>query len=265
MAIDLTDDPRLEAQIASNIGAGIGGYMRGRRQKRQLAEQREKKQFQQAATIKLLNSGLQGQELLAAMNEMPGAVDNQITQSLNQKALAQRASGQGFSADSDINELNKLISMKDKLHKWDGTTQQFTMVPGGETLLEGVDTGIKNVLARINAREEAKKAGVEDVAGVARQQLGIGSDVAETGIRPPAAVPQGVVGAGVGREAAEAIDTETPALGDVSAPETVDDIVEAAHGRVQQGLPRPTTQEEYDAIPQGSVFIDTDGKEKRKQ
>jgi hypothetical protein len=178
--IDLTRDARLESQIASNVGSGIGGYFRNRRQKNQLAEQKQRKQLQQAETIKLLNSGLQGQELLAAMNEMPDAINNQMVQQMNQRALQHRISGNAANADRDVNELERLNNMRSKLHKWDGTLQQFVLVPGGEELLKGIDMGIKNTTARIVAAEQARKAGVEDVAGVARQQLGIGGEVAET-------------------------------------------------------------------------------------
>jgi hypothetical protein len=183
--IDLTRDARLESQIASNVGSGIGGYFRNRRQKNQLAEQKQRKQLQQAETIKLLNSGLQGQELLAAMNEMPDAINNQMVQQMNQRALQHRISGNAANADRDVNELERLNNMRSKLHKWDGTLQQFVLVPGGEELLKGIDMGIKNTIARIVAAEQARKAGVEDVAGVARQQLGIDGEVAKTDLAAP--------------------------------------------------------------------------------
>lgn len=185
MAIDLTDNAGIEISTAAGIGRGIGNVFDSIKQKNQLAEQKEKKRLQQAETIKLLNSGLQGQELLAAMNEMPGSVDNQITQQMNQRALQHRISGNAANADRDVNELERLNVMRSKLFKWDGTLMQFVLVPGGEELLKGIDMGIKNTIARIVAAEQARKAGVEDVAGVARQQLGIGGEVAETDLAAP--------------------------------------------------------------------------------
>ena len=185
--IDLTDDASAQAQVAFQAGRGVGSIINGFRKRSQIAEQKQRRQIQQAQTIKLLNSGLQGQELLAAMNEMPGAVDNQLTQSFNQQALAQRASGRGNTTDRDVSELEKLNNMRSKLHKWDGTLQQFILVPGGEEILKGIDMGIKNVTTRIVAAEKARTAGVEDVAGVAREQLGIEGD---TQAQPAGVQPQ---------------------------------------------------------------------------
>jgi len=36
-------------------------------------------------------------------------------------------------------------------------------------------------------------------------------------------------------------------------------------GGFETSTPSPKTQKEYDSLPSGSVYIDTDGKQKRKQ
>lgn len=147
---DLTDDPRVEMQIASNIGAGIRGIVNRHQQKRKLAEERERRQLQHAYTIKTLNSGLQGQDLLNAFNEMPGAIDNELVQKMNSQALENRITSP-TSLSHDFQAFNRLVDSRQKLYKWDGVQQQFVLQPGGEELVKGYDTGIKNILQKINA------------------------------------------------------------------------------------------------------------------
>lgn len=140
--IDLTDDPRLDLAISQNIGYGIGTILGQHQQRKRLEEEKEKRRLQQSETIRILNSGLTGQDLINEFNKMPDAVNNQMIQRLNQKAMEKQAFGDPRPVDAKVAELERLQDSFKKVVNRDAYGN-LTTIPGMETLRAGLEKRIK--------------------------------------------------------------------------------------------------------------------------
>ena len=85
--VDLTDDPRLQHQLATSIGQGIGGFIRNRREYQEAERLRQEEQHRQETDAQIVKTihearqnGLGATETLGVLMGIPGFMETQWAQ-----------------------------------------------------------------------------------------------------------------------------------------------------------------------------------------